>query len=482
MSFDVGMAEKAVQTAEHLAAVARMRKMALLGAIAWPLFGLSDWFIASHLHAGRLWVYLWVRAIGLALILFASLLLNRRPPPSPRLLRFLDVAIFAGVSGLIAATCLEFRGIASPLVMGVLVVLLCRAALLPDSWQRSLLPVGLVVAAFPAVLGALALGVPRIAGQFHDPEALAIFVLNLLFLVGAGAIVVLGGHLVWRLRRQVFEIHTLGRYRLKQRIGKGSMGEVWSAEHRVLGRDVAVKILRPTGDDNIMARFEREVRATAALCHPNTVRVFDFGVTAEGACYYAMELLRGRDLSQILEREKRIAAGRASALVRQAALALAEAHACGIIHRDLKPSNLFVTSTAGVDEMVKVLDFGLARVVWKGTPSLTQEGWAVGTPAYVSPEVLRGEPAEAPADIYGLGTILYHLIAGSPPFPTENPYQLMLAHLNDPPPPLSERTAATLPDGLERLVMSCLVKDPARRLSSAMALADGLRPYCPASA
>jgi serine/threonine-protein kinase len=478
MGFGAGITESAIAKAEHVANVLRMRKAALVGMVAWPLFGIVDWFVVAFVHTGRLWYYLTLRAVGLLWIALATARIHARPMVSPRLLRFMEVSIFAAVSALISATCLEFRGIASPLAMGVITVLVCRAAVMSEPWRRALLPVGLIVGGYPAVMGLLALVVPEIAVQFRDKEALATFVLNVLFIAGAGAIVVMGGHLFWRIRRQVFEIRTLGRYRLKQRIGKGAAGEVWSAEHRILSREVAVKIIRPTqGDDRAVARFEREVQATAALTHPNTVRVFDFGVTEDGLCYYAMELLRGRDLSQILKREQKLAAARAAGLVRQTALALAEAHALGIVHRDLKPSNLFVTSAAGMDEMVKVLDFGLARVVRRGDPTLTQDGWAVGTPTYMSPEVLRGEQATACSDIYAMGAILYHLLCGVPPFKADDMYKVMLAHLNDPPQRLSERIEERVPEALEQLVMRCLHKEPAKRVGSAKSLADMLERY-----
>src|SRR5690606_19918974 len=199
----------------------------------------------------------------------------------------------------------------------------------------------------------------ELAAQFTDPMALASFVLSQVFLLAAAALVLVGGHMIWALRRQVFETRSLGRYTLKHRLGAGGMGEVWAAHHRALRRDVAVKILKPEtrGEPGAVARFEREVRATAELVHPPTVRVFDYGVTEDGLWYYAMELLDGDDLHALVSREGPLEPARAARLIWQAAKALGEAHARGIVHRDVKPENLFVTRIGGEGEFVKVLDF-----------------------------------------------------------------------------------------------------------------------------
>jgi serine/threonine-protein kinase len=299
-----------------------------------------------------------------------------------------------------------------------------------------------------------------------------------MFLFGAAAITLAGGHAVWTLRRQLYEARSLGRYRLKRRIGRGGMGEVWVAHHRTLRREVAVKILRPDRemDRTAVLRFEREVQATAELNHPNTVRVFDFGVTEDGLCYYAMELLQGEDLGAILKRKGRIPHDRAVALVAQACRALAEAHARGIVHRDIKPENIFVTSLPGERDLVKVLDFGLAKVAVarEKDKGLTGDGWAVGTPSYMSPEILRGEAADPRADVYALGCLLYHLLCGTPPFEYPDVGDILRAHLNKSAKRPSARLRRALPEDLERVVMRCLRKDPGQRFASAKELARAL--------
>jgi serine/threonine-protein kinase len=284
--------------------------------------------------------------------------------------------------------------------------------------------------------------------------------------------------MIWQLRRQVYNSRALGRYRLKRRIGAGGMGEVWLAHHDSLRRDVAIKILRPenAADEKAIARFEREVRATSELSHPNTVRVFDYGVTHDGLFYYAMELLNGCDLHDIVSREGPMHPARAAQIVAQAARALAEAHSRGIIHRDIKPENLYLTNIACEGDFVKVLDFGLAKVLAPESTdvSLTQVGWAVGTPQWVSPEVVMGHEADGRSDLYGLGAVLYFLLCGQAPYNYRNMQRIMHAHLHSSPKPPSARLGRPIPRAIEAVVMRCLAKEPGKRYGSATELAAAL--------
>jgi serine/threonine-protein kinase len=381
------------------------------------------------------------------------------------------------LSALISVSCIEFGGIVSPLILGVMLVLMGRGAMVTDRWQKAAIPIGLIAITHPATLVAMALFDDPMAAQFRDPTALAGFALHQMFLFGAAAVTLTGGHMTWTLRRQIFETRALGRYRLRQRIGAGGMGEVWAAHHQALKRDVAVKILRPEnrGDVGAIARFEREVRATAELSHPNTVRVFDYGVTEDGLWYYAMELLSGRDLHAIVSAEGPLEPIRAARLIRQAAKALAEAHARGIVHRDVKPENLFVTAVDGEGEFVKVLDFGLAKLArGERSTALTADGWAVGTPKWASPEVASGQDARPSSDVYGIGSVLYFLLCGAPPFDYPDVGQTIRAHLTQPPVPPSRRRAG-VPPAIEEVVLRCLAKDPARRYAHAGELAMALK-------
>ncbi|MCP4444114.1 MAG: serine/threonine protein kinase, partial [Myxococcales bacterium] len=381
---------------EHCDQLNRFRRAATIAVVAWPFFGLVDWFIVSFVSPGRLWFYLSLRALGLVALLVTVLQTFGKREPSSRRLRVIDAVVSFILSVLITTSCLEFGGIASPLAMGVVIVLAARGFVFTDHWKRGILPVGFVVLSFPLTLIVMALITPAIADQFADAKVVAAFLLNLTFVTAAGAIAVAGSHLVWTLRRQLYQSRALGRYKLKKRIGAGGMGEIWLAHHNALRRDVAVKILRPenVGDARAIARFEREVHATSELVHPNTVRVFDYGVTNDGLWYYAMELLDGCDLHAEVSARGVVHPSRAALFISQAAAALSEAHSRGIIHRDLKPENLFLTNIAGQGEFIKILDFGLAKLMdtrSEGDEGLTQVGWAVGTPQWVSPEVMLGE-------------------------------------------------------------------------------------------
>jgi serine/threonine-protein kinase len=469
----------ALERDEHAGRVARTRAAACVALVAWPAFALVDWFLVAFVHPGRLSVYLAARGLGLLCIGLGALRLSSgRRPPGPRGLRALDATVFAAMGALIALTAGECGGLESPLVLGTCTLLVARAALLGDHFRYSLLPVGLAVAAYPAMLGLLALWSPGVAAQFRSPPAVAKLALAMLFVMGSAALSLVGGHVIWTLRRQLFETRSLGRYRLQRRIGKGGMGEVWIAHHVALGRDVAVKFLHPDQqrDPQATERFSREVRATARLSHPNTVRVFDFGVTKDGLCYYAMELLDGVDLASLVRRTGPLPPRRGLDLVLQASRALAEAHEHGIVHRDVKPGNVFVARVAGDRrDFVKVLDFGLARFdAGEGLAPITGDGFAVGTPSYVSPEVLRGGTADARSDVYALGGLLHFVLTGAPPFPSPETREVLRAHLRQPPPALSDGTRWPLPPGLEALVARCLRKDPAERFANAGALVAAL--------
>jgi eukaryotic-like serine/threonine-protein kinase len=466
-----------VERDEHVHNVLRLRRGAIVGLIAWPLFGLVDWYVVEFVEPGRLWFYLGLRLVGLLLMLGAVLTVYARRMPSPGLLRVVDCVTCAGLAIIVSITCHEFGGIASPLALGIVTILVARSAILSDHWRRGILPIGLTAAAHPVTLIAMGAALPSMATQFADSALLAQFVLNQMFIMGAAILILIGGHIMWAMKRQVFEARSLGRYRLKQRIGVGGMGEVWAAHHHALKRDVAVKILRPenSSDDTAVARFEREVRATSELNHPHTVRVFDYGVTDDGLWYYAMELLEGRDLLRVVQEDGPLDPSRATRLMLQAARALAEAHGRGITHRDLKPENLFLTAIGGEGDFIKVLDFGLAKVAGgEGNPNLTNAGWAVGTPRYVSPEVVFGHPADARSDVYALGAVLYFLLSGQTPFDYEEMRQTLMAHLREAPVPPSSKLGRPLPRAVEEVVMRCLEKDPARRYVDASELARAL--------
>ncbi|MGV9536539.1 protein kinase domain-containing protein [Streptosporangium sandarakinum] len=242
-----------------------------------------------------------------------------------------------------------------------------------------------------------------------------------------------------------------GRYRPLGRIATGGMGEVWRARDELLGREVAVKLLRRhvAADPDFRERFRMEARIAAGLSDPGIAQVFDYG-EADDVAYLVMELVPGDSLATILKRSGRLSVEDTLDMVEQTARALAAAHRSGIIHRDIKPGNLLVTETG----TVKITDFGIARAL-EAAP-MTQTGTVLGTAQYVSPEQASGERLTVATDVYSLGVVAYECLAGRPPFVSETQVAIALMHIGQEPPPLPE----SVPQAVRDLVMRCLAKDP----------------------
>jgi len=280
-----------------------------------------------------------------------------------------------------------------------------------------------------------------------------------------------------RLGKKLRQAQELGSYRLVERLGQGGMGEVWRAEHRLLARDAAIKLVRPdvlgsAGDDTtqILRRFEREAQATAALHSPHTIQVFDFGTTREGSFYYVMELLSGRDLESLVREFGPVPANRAIYLLRQACHSLADAHARGLVHRDVKPANIYVCRMGLEYDFVKVLDFGLVKLPSRDRREtlLSGDHRTSGTPAYMAPEVIVGDAdVDRRADVYAMGCVAYYVLTGQRVFEAESSIKLLMAHVNDRPIPPSQRSEMPIPRALDELVMACLEKDPSHRPQNA---------------
>jgi serine/threonine-protein kinase len=268
----------------------------------------------------------------------------------------------------------------------------------------------------------------------------------------------------------VREARRLGSYVLEERLGQGGMGEVWRARHRLLARQAAVKLIKPSAlgeSSRVRERFGREAQATASLRSPHTVALYDYGFSDEGHVYYAMELLDGLDLERLVQRFGAQPVGRVVPWLRQICHSLHEAHRAGLVHRDIKPANIFVCRY-GVDyDFVKVLDFGIVALrgdTWTGDPQLTADGTICGTPAYLAPELASGRhPIDGRADIYALGCVAYWLLTGRPVFEGRSPVEVIAGHLERQPAPPSQVGAAPVPAELEALVMSCLEKSPEDR-------------------
>ncbi|WP_294651045.1 protein kinase domain-containing protein [uncultured Rothia sp.] len=265
--------------------------------------------------------------------------------------------------------------------------------------------------------------------------------------------------------RPAADITLGGRYTLTERIAIGGMGEVWKARDKVLGRIVAVKILKEeyTGDPGFLERFRAEARNTALLNHPGVANVFDYG-EEDNSAYLVMELVPGSPLSSIIEREGTLPPDRVLNFIAQTARALAAAHSQGLVHRDVKPGNLIITP----DDRVKVTDFGIARLA--NQVPLTATGQVMGTAQYLAPEQATGQAATASSDMYSLGIIGYECMVGRRPFTGESQIAIALAQVNDPPPPLPE----SIPAAARALIMCLLAKDPAQRPKDATALASAV--------
>jgi eukaryotic-like serine/threonine-protein kinase len=251
------------------------------------------------------------------------------------------------------------------------------------------------------------------------------------------------------------------------------MAEVYLAEHQLLKRPCAVKLIRPgvAPDTWAMQRLDREVRLTARLSHPNTVEVYDYGQTEDGTYYYVMEYLTGLSLDKLVDHHGWLLPGRVVYLLRQVCGALREAHAAGLIHRDIKPSNIFAARPGGLGDVAKLLDFGLVLpAAILGEATLTGEGEILGTPDYMSPEQAKGShKLDGRSDLYALGAVAYYLLTGRPPFVADGRSAVLIAHARDPVEPPS-RVRPGIPDDLEGVVLRCLAKSPDRRFPDAEAL------------
>jgi DNA-binding NtrC family response regulator len=276
---------------------------------------------------------------------------------------------------------------------------------------------------------------------------------------------------------QLNEALAVGSYRLVSPLGSGGMGEIWLARHRLLVRPAAVKLIRHdvapgAAREQFVRRFEREAHVTAGLRSPHTVQLYDFGVSDSGSFYYVMEYLEGLDLHRVVNRFGPQPAERVIMFLRQACRSLAEAHERGLVHRDIKPANLFVTRLGTEFDYVKILDFGVVKEQsGHEATMLTTAGMVQGTPAFMPPEIVMGEPRiDGRADLYSLACTAYWALTAHTLFEANTPAQMLLQHVQTPPLPPSKKSELPIPKQLEAILMRCLEKDPALRPSSALQL------------
>ncbi len=417
------------------------------------------------------------------LVLAASFVLLCRKCAIPlKILRVYEVLIFGlPVAYFVhqqywVSTFLAQRGQVTDQLAPWVGVMFIYALFIPNRWRRAALVLG-AMAALPLLLS--------LYMWMQDPayaEAVAMhrtFWMQLIVILGVTCLAATyGTHVINALREEAFEAKQLGQYRLVSLIGSGGMGDVYLAEHQLMKRPVAIKLIRPgkAADKQALARFEREVRATAKLSHWNTVEIFDYGRTEDGTFYYVMEYLPGMSLSELVERHGPVPPARAIHLLMQACDALSEAHDRGLIHRDLKPGNIFSAQRGGYHDVAKLLDFGLAKpIASDDVPvQLTQEGSITGSPMYMAPEQALGdtEPDEH-SDVYSLGAVAYYLVTGRPPFEGEKAIKIILAHAHDDVVPPSQ-VRSDVPADLEQIVIRCLAKNPLERYSTARELREAL--------
>jgi eukaryotic-like serine/threonine-protein kinase len=361
-----------------------------------------------------------------------------------------------------------------PQISWIGAVVLMFAAIVPSTPLKTLL-CGLIAVSMNPIAMLLA----RARGSWpfgHATDALLMHYPDYL-LVGVAVVI---SHVVTSLGRQVAKARELGSYELGELLGRGGMGEVYKATHRMLARPAAIKLIRPEMIDaggpaaaNLaVVRFRREAEAAANLRSPHTVELYDFGVTDDQTLYFVMELLDGMDLESLVRQHGPAPAGRVAHILRQACASLEEAHVRGLVHRDIKPANIHIGRLGLVDDFVKVLDFGLVKPIADRSvehPMTTRAGLIIGTPGYMAPEMV-GDKVDGRADLYALGCVGYYLLTGRQVFDGATVMEVISKHLQTPPAPPSERVEFAIPPQLEQLVLACLAKNPAERPQSAAAL------------
>ncbi|HWA76513.1 MAG TPA: serine/threonine-protein kinase [Polyangiaceae bacterium] len=354
-------------------------------------------------------------------------------------------------------------------LIGFICILLFRALIVPSTVKRTLL-CGILMCG-PTILG-VAVGPHRFDDQVLSWITVVGFSINwsiiaLIFSCVASAV-------LYGLRREVRDARRLGQYTLGEKLGEGGMGVVYRASHAMLRRPTAIKLLADAGDASL-ARFEQEVQLLAGLNHPNIVTVHDYGRTADGSFYYAMELLDGMDLEKLAASDGPQPAERVIHIIRQAARGLQEAHDVGLVHRDIKPANVFVCRWWGEPDAVKVLDFGLAKNSSAPPTSVTAHNVVLGTPLYISPEALKDTSlVDVRSDIYSLGAVAYYLLTGEPVFAGSTTFEVCAQHLHSTPVAPSERLGRAVPADLEAIVLRCLAKSPTDRYPTAAELEHAL--------
>lgn len=462
------------------AASSRLRIMALLGAVLWTL-GTAAGHVALHVmdHSVSAWGWNPVDTIATLSVLMSLALYFYigRAEQDPAFILNLGL-VFQVLTGLALGLVMHWfpfprNAPITPMISWVGAVVLMSAAIVPNAPIRILITGLITVSMNPIAMliararGTWDFGHPGRAFLMHYPDYL---------LVGVAVVI---AHVVTRLGQQINEAREMGSYQLLALLGKGGMGEVWRARHRMLARDAAIKLIHPdvlsrsSGNNAVVVRrrFEQEAQATAALRSPHTVELYDFGVTRDGVFYYAMELLDGIDLETLVRQYGPQPPARVVSIIRQVCRSLDDAHRQGMVHRDIKPTNIFLCRLGNEYDFAKVLDFGLVKLNDDHETRLTRDGATTGTPAYMAPEMALGSgQLDGRTDLYALGCVAYWLLSGSLVFEEKGAAAMMLAHIRKEPLPLSQKMAQGVPPSLEQIIMKCLAKEITERPASAESL------------
>lgn len=366
------------------------------------------------------------------------------------------------------------QGVA-PMISWIAPVILMTAAMLPAApWKM------LVAGFIAASMDPIGMLIARALGRYQFDSVAGAFLMHYPNYLWLGVAVGISG-VMTRLGHQVSRERELGSYRLGELLGRGGMGEVYRATHRMLARPAAIKLIRPEvlamadGETAQMAitRFRREADAAAQLRSPHTVALYDFGVTEDQTLYFVMELLEGMDLETLVRDHGAVPAPRVVHILRQVCESLHEAHASDLVHRDIKPGNIHLGVVGLHHDFVKVLDFGLVKSIARmpsGDSLATAAGLTPGTPAYMAPELASDEGVDGRADLYALGCVGYYLLTGKLVFDASSHMQMLVKHLQEAPVPPSRRGSLKVAPELEQLVLACLAKAPADRPASAAEL------------
>jgi serine/threonine-protein kinase len=461
----------------------RLGIMSLVGAGLWTFGSLFGHVAVRSMSQGN---PQWLRpripdAIAAACVLVSLLLFayTRRGGRDPRGILDLGLAYMVFTAFALGLTFhwvpLPANHSVSPAISWIGAVVLMFAAIVPSTPGRTLIAGVVAVSMNP-----IGMWIARARGLWNFESSADALLMHYPDYLLLGVAVVIS-HVVTGLGQQVARAREMGSYQLGELLGRGGMGEVYYATHRMLARPAAIKLIRPEmigGDDPAAAqlavtRFRREAETAASLRSPHTVELYDFGVTDDQTLYFVMELLEGLNLDSLVRRYGPLPASRVVHVLRQVCASLEEAHVRGLVHRDIKPANIHAGRMGLVHDFVKVLDFGLVKPITDGSLEhsiATQGGLVIGTPGYMAPETALSTKVDGRADLYSLGCVAYYLLTGRQVFEGDTVMQVFAQHLQAVPTPPSQGGPSAVPLDLEQLILSCLAKKPEDRPQSAAEL------------